>query len=330
MEKLNYILSYFPEEIANPLNILDSSLKKRISEIRIRKNNPIIVVIRNTSYFIDYNGDIYDYDYHSIVKCSSECFDKLFMNICDYTIYANMYTMKNGYITLPNGSRVGIGSTAVIDKNGISSVKNISSLNFRISREFVGCSDDIINSLYSDNIPNIIIAGKPNSGKTTFLRDLARGLSNGQIGKYKKVAVVDERNEIAGKNDDDITLDVGINTDVLTGFSKSRGIEIAIRTLSPEIIVCDEISTFEELESIMFGFSSGVRFALSVHIGSKEDLVNKRIVRELINTNEFDYVVLLEEFTYKPVIIERAELQNEINRSYNNHYFLNNHRITII
>lgn len=323
-------MKYLPEELSNVLNLLDTSIKKRVSEIRIRRDRPVMIVIRNNSYFVDNNADIYDYEYHSVLKCPSEVMDKLFLTICDYTIYANMETLKNGYITLPNGSRIGVASTAVIRDDLVSSVKNITSINIRVPKEFVGCSSALLDELYQDNIPNIIVAGKPNSGKTTLLRDIARALSSGYNSRFRKVTIIDERNEIAGKNDDQIWLDIGLNTDVLTGFSKAKGIEIATRTLSPEIIVCDEISTYKELESIKFAFSSGIKFALSVHIGSKQDLYNKEIIRELINLNEFDYVAMLDEYTYKPVIIERAEIQNEINRSFNNSYFLNNRRITIV
>lgn len=323
-------MKYLPEELSNVLNLLDTSIKKRVSEIRIRRDRPVMIVIRNNSYFVDNNADIYDYEYHSVLKCPSEVMDKLFLTICDYTIYANMETLKNGYITLPNGSRIGVASTAVIRDDLVSSVKNITSINIRVPKEFVGCSSSLLDELYQENIPNIIVAGKPNSGKTTLLRDIARALSSGYNSRFRKVTIIDERNEIAGKNDDQIGLDIGLNTDVLTGFSKAKGIEIATRTLSPEIIVCDEISTYKELESLKFAFSSGIKFALSVHIGSKQDLYNKEIIRELINLNEFDYVVMLDEYTYKPVIIERAEIQNEINRSFNNSYFLNNRRITIV
>lgn len=330
MENFNFVMKYLPEELSNVLNLLDTSIKKRVSEIRIRRDRPVMIVIRNNSYFVDNNADIYDYEYHSVLKCPSEVMDKLFLTICDYTIYANMETLKNGYITLPNGSRIGVASTAVIRDDLVSSVKNITSINIRVPKEFVGCSNSLLDELYQENIPNIIVAGKPNSGKTTLLRDIARALSSGYNSRFRKVTIIDERNEIAGKNDDQIGLDIGLNTDVLTGFSKAKGIEIATRTLSPEIIVCDEISTYKELESIKFAFSSGIKFALSVHIGSKQDLYNKEIIRELINLNEFDYVVMLDEYTYKPVIIERAEIQNEINRSFNNSYFLNNRRITIV
>lgn len=103
------------------------------------------------------------------------------------------------------------------------------------------------------------------------------------------MSIVDERGEFGG-------FSPGVNTDVLTGFGKKKGIEIAVRTLSPELIVCDEIADDAEVDAIKAGFSSGVAFAVSVHIRDAEDLVHKSIIKKLYLTGEFDYVVLLEEY----------------------------------
>lgn len=308
MNDLNYIISILPENIASILSNLDSNILDRITELRIRRDKPIVVVFRNTSYFIDCNSDIYDYVPNTAFICDNDTFDKIFMQICDYSLYSNMESLKAGYITLKNGSRVGVSSTAVADENGMISVKDIASLNIRVPRYVKNSASEILNCLYVNSTPSIIIAGRVNSGKTTVLRDLAYQLSNGFNHRYRKVAIIDERNEICAKNNIDFALNVGINTDVLTGFTKSKGIEIATRTLSPEIIVCDEISTIEEVDSILYAFASGVSFALSVHIGNKDDIYRKPVIRKLIDSGEFSYIVLLDEYTYKPEIIEGNDI----------------------
>ena len=147
----------------------------------------------------------------------------------------------------------------------------------------------MLNTLFVGRLPSIIVAAPPGGGKTTVLRDLARALSGGFGGRYRKVSIVDERGEFGG-------FSPGVNTDVLTGFGKKKGIEIAVRTLSPELIVCDEIADDAEVDAIKAGFSSGVAFAVSVHIRDAEDLVHKSIITKLYLTGEFDYVVLLEEY----------------------------------
>lgn len=318
------------DEIQTAFCMIDDAAKEKITEIRIRKNKPVVVVARNTSYFIDYNGDLYDYVCSNAITIDKESFDKLFYRLCDYSVYNSVESMKNGYITLNNGARVGIAATAVVNKSEIQSVKDITSLNIRIPREIKGCAESVVNFLYLHSFPNVIIAGAPNSGKTTLLRDMARQLSSGFNNKFAKIAVVDERNELAGKNNDFISNDLGVNTDVLTGFSKAKGIELAIRTLSPELIVCDEVSTTDEVDSIEFGFSTGVSFALSVHISNREDLYNKPIIRRLIETQAFTYIVLLNGHTYTFEIIEASDIYDEIIRSNNIDTILNKLGATVI
>lgn len=330
MNELESILEYATDELRLIFDAFDSEILNRISEIRIRRNKKLVVVIKNTSYFVDYKGDIYDYPAENAVTINDKAFNDIFLSFCEYSIYSNMNSLKEGYITLPNGARIGAASTAVYEGNTIEAVKDITSLNIRIPREVKGCSENILNFLYVNSFPSIIVAGKPNSGKTTLLRDLARSLSNGFNGRCAKISIIDERNEFAGKKNENHILDVGENTDVLTGFSKSKGIEIATRTLSPEMIICDEISTPEEAEAIKFAFSSGVAFALSVHINSRKDFADKPIVKELLKTNEFDYIVLLDNYKYQTDIIEAEAVYNEILRNDNVNSLLNNLGISII
>ncbi len=118
-----------------------------------------------------------------------------------------------------------------------------------------------------------------------------------------------------------------MNTDVLTGYPKSEGIEMAIRTLSPEMIVCDEISKSSEVAAMADGFLSGVRFAVSVHASSREEIMNKKIVRELIARNEFDYIVLLNDYTSDFEIMEVSEIRSEIFRNYSSEFILDCSRL---
>lgn len=305
---MRYILSKLPDYIASAISNIDAIILNKITEIRLRRNLPVVIVIRNTSYFLSISGEILDFYSSNALLCDENAFDTCFIELCDYSLYSNMENLKNGFITLSNGSRVGVASTCVIDDLNTISVKDITSLNIRIPREYEGCSEKILNFLYINSFPSIIIAGKPNSGKTTLLRDIARALSSGFNNEYRKIVVVDERNEICGKNSNEISLNVGVNTDVLSSFPKSKGIEIATRALSPEMIICDEISTKKELESIIYAFSSGVRFAVSVHIGDKSELKNKRIIQDLISTGEFAYIAWIDEYSYSVEIIEASDV----------------------
>ena len=326
MNELEYIVSFMNDELKSVLSLLDTNILCRISEIRIRKENYLIIVIKNSSYFVDYNGDLYDYPSTHCVFVDEKSFDELFLSFCNYSVYSNSKNINEGFITLENGSRIGLAGTAVYDKNEILSVKDINSMNVRISKEVKNCSEGILNFLYINSFPSVIVAGKPNSGKTTLLRDMARELSSGFNNRFSKIAIIDERNEICGKKGGKASLDVGINTDVLTSFSKAKGIEIATRTLSPDMIICDEISTENEVDSILYAFSSGISFALSVHISSREDLIIKPILKTLLKTQEFKYIILLDNYSYKPEIIDAGEIFDEICRSADADFFVNNSR----
>lgn len=315
MNEVKQIFDYFDNEIKSSFEQIDLAICERMSEIRIRVNQPVVIVIKNRSYFVDYNGDIYDYVTHTSIVFDKVKFDELVLRLCDFSIYSHEEELKNGYITLNNGSRVGISGTALYSDNKISSIKEITSINIRIPREVKGCANNILNCLYVNSFPSIIVAGKPNSGKTTVLRDIANQLSNGFNNTYRKIAVIDERNEIAGKNLDGFSLNLGVNTDVMTGIKKAKGIEIATRVLSPEMIIFDEIATMEEVEQVKSAFSCGISFALSVHVADKTDLLSKPIIKSLLMTNEFSYIVLLENYTYSYSILDCSEVLNEIIRN---------------
>ncbi|MBR3737747.1 MAG: hypothetical protein IKN26_03315 [Eubacterium sp.] len=320
--ELDYIVSFMNENMRNVFSLPDRNIRSRINEIRIRKENFIVIVIKNSSYFIDSNGDIYDYPQKNCLKTSADEFDELFLSFCNYSVYSNSQNINKGFITLENGSRIGLAGSAVCEGENILSLKDITSMNIRIAREVKNCALGVLNFLYVKSFPSIIVAGAPASGKTTLLRDMARLLSSGFNNRYAKIAVVDERGEICAKYNSQ-KIDIGINTDVLSYFSKQRGIEIAIRTLSPDMIICDEVSTIEEVESIKFGFSSGIGFALSVHIKNREDLLRKPIIKTLLETGEFSYIILLEDKTYKPLIIDCGEIIDEICRRDDSYYFNN-------
>lgn len=317
MKVFDYVKKYLPLDVVKTLDKLNSLQQQGITEIRIRRNMPVTFVIDNRIKFADrFCQTLAVLPREPLIISSSE-FDNMLNRLCSYSIYSNINNLKNGYLTLENGSRVGVCSTAVYEDDSLVSVKDVTSVNIRIPRQAVGCSRDIINKVFTNGVCSVLVAGKPSSGKTTLLRDMTREISNGINGAYKKVVVIDERNELAGKVGDEFTLDVGVNTDVITGFAKPKAIENAIRTMSPQVIVCDEISAPGELDSIRFGFACGVNYLLSVHIGSRQDLYTKPIIRLILSMGEFEKIILLDE-DYTAKILDAREILNEIHRRSNN------------
>jgi stage III sporulation protein AA len=301
---ISQILTSLSDGISFALSQLSAENLMQINEIRLRREMPLIIVLGRKSYFITQSGKLINHYTEKAYITHNDEFDLIFKRLCNYSIHCEIDNLKNGFITADGGNRIGVCSTAVTNNGIITSVKDISSLNIRIANEVKNCARPVMNILYSESLPSIIVAAQPSGGKTTFLRDFSRLLSSGFSGCYRKVVIVDERNEIAYKNGSVIIADIGLNTDVITGFSKEKGIEIAVRTLAPEMIICDEITSNAEVEKIADGFLSGVSFAVSVHASDLNELMNKSIVKSLINTGEFRYIVLLKDYTNSFEIME--------------------------
>lgn len=301
---LNTLIPCLSDGINAALSQLSAPALNAVTEIRLRKNLPLVLCAGRNVYFITSKGKLLNHCSEYAYKVDEEEFDVVFRRLCNYSVHCEIDNLINGYMTVKGGNRVGVCSTAVKTNGTVTAVKEITSLNIRISKEVKDCAKPILNLLYVNDFPSIIVASPPSGGKTTFLRDFTRLLSSGFNNRYVKTAVIDERNEIACKDDGCITADLGVNTDVITGFSKPEGIEMAVRTLAPQMIICDEVSSLKEIEAMKNGFLSGTAFAVSVHAKSKEQLMNKHIVRNLIATREFSYVVLLKDYTNEFEIME--------------------------
>lgn len=191
---------------------------------------------------------------------------------CNYSLHSFEKEMKEGFVTLKGGHRAGFCGTAVVRNGVFEGVKDISSINIRVAREIIGAGDFLESAVFAEDFKGLLICGKPMSGKTTVLRDLCR-----IIGDRHKLAVVDGRGEIAAVYGGVPQNDVGAYTDVLNGYGRAEGIEIATRTLSPEYIACDEITGFESCAKLCL--NSGVKMIFTLHCGSMEQAKESEIVK---------------------------------------------------
>lgn len=290
-ENFTYITSFVSPRIQGYLRKLNEKNISEIQEIRLRAGRPIVIVLSSGSSFLTDSGRLsYIMSVSSVIPTQNEIYDTV-NKMCGYSIHSHYEDLLNGYITLPNGARVGVCGTAVYDKEAVKGIDNINSMNIRIPRIVRGVSEPIFEKILSKCPSNIIIAGPPSSGKTTILRDIAYQLSSGRLGKYHKLCVIDERKEIFPSKSN--INDLGPNTDVLLGFPKSKGISMAVRTMSPEYIICDEIGSTEEVNSIIDGVNCGVVFILSIHAKTINELRSKESFRVLTEKGNFDKTVML-------------------------------------
>ncbi|MEG0306326.1 MAG: stage III sporulation protein AA [Clostridium sp.] len=276
------ILDILPNTIKG--EVINYEDNNSLQEIRLKINKPLIFISNNAEIKTKYITK------HEDIKV-------IIQKISSYSIYAFEEEIKQGYITIQGGHRVGICGTCVLDGNSLKTIKHISSINIRVAREIRECSTKIIPFIVKDNrVLNTIIISPPKCGKTTILRDLSRQISNGVSGyglSGKNVAIIDERSEIGACYRGVPQMDIGIRTDILDNCPKSEGIIMAIRSMAPHIIVCDEIGTYKDMDSIVAALNSGVNLITTIHGFSEEDLYKRPVFKEVLENKVFDRAIIL-------------------------------------
>ncbi|SHH08997.1 stage III sporulation protein AA [Tepidibacter thalassicus] len=299
-------MNKLPEEIINSLstNIKESLLNVRsnftgdIEEIRLRINRPLMVCVNNKDYFLNLRKKCFDLDYKDTYIVKKEDIEHTFQLICKYSIHSFLDDIKKGFITIRGGHRVGIGGKVIIEENNIKNIKHISSLNIRISKEVLNCSKKVIKYIIKPprEIYNTLIISPPQCGKTTLIRDIVKKISNG-IKEYNfegvKVAVIDERNEISGSYLGVPQRDIGFRTDIIESCPKDIGVMMVLRSMSPNVIVTDEIGNSKEIKSLYNALNGGVGLITSVHGYGIEDIQNRKELNNLLDKELFKRVIIL-------------------------------------
>ena len=289
MKNIDEILRYFPNNIYQIFfNLFKENNKiiDEIREIRMRTNKPILLKLKEKDLILQYN-------------ISQAEMLQILEKLCENSIYAYKNQICEGFITVKGGHRVGLTGTCVIENGKITNIKYISSLNFRIAREILNCSTRVLREIIdieNKTVYNTIIVAPPGRGKTTVLRDIVRRLSDGidEINfRGKTCGVVDERGEIAAMYKGIAQNNVGIRTDIIENVSKNQGIHMLIRTMAPEIIVCDEIGSRDDVDAIHYALFSGVKGIFTMHGKNIEDIKNNKQIYELIENREIQKVVFL-------------------------------------
>ncbi|MBR4628228.1 MAG: Flp pilus assembly complex ATPase component TadA [Ruminococcus sp.] len=279
------VRGYLPLKISSALELVRETDRRMISEIRLRAGRPVSLTYPDGSRFLTSAGRLTMSPSNAeCVMASAEDISSSVEKLCRFSLYSCTRELTEGWFVLPGGIRVGLAGT--VSETGTGLLRDISSLNFRLAREVIGCGEEIYKMCGSD--AGILISGGVNSGKTTVLRDLCR-----IYGNTFKTALIDERSEIASSSGGLPSNDVGALTDILTGCKRSSGITAALRTLSPDMIFCDEIASEEDAEAILSAHGSGVRFAATIHAVSYTDLISRKIASMLLSNGVFTHIVIL-------------------------------------
>ena len=294
-------------DIQKLLSQVPLSIKQTAFEIRLRVGAPIALTCPGHTWFVDEQSRLSNLPAAGAKITAGDISDSV-VRLCSYSVHSHQEEMKNGYISMVGGHRAGLCGSAVIKDGTMTAVRDISSLNIRIAQQVRGAADALMREIFCRGLTGVLIVGAPCSGKTTVLRDLARQLGSGNAGQHVKVAVVDERGEIAAVQDGVAQNDMGYSCDILNGYSKREGILMAVRTLSPQIIICDEIGSEAEAEQLIECMNSGVHIVASTHAASLQELMRRPHIRRLIYEGAFEQVLLLDggEIPGKIQRIERA------------------------
>ncbi len=270
-----------PEKIAEVLMSLPICIKSSAYEIRLRSGRPVSLTCERV-YYVSRNGEATDTPPSDPLTVSEEELYEVLTRLSGHSVYTRAEELRNGYISMKNGHRAGVCGRF---QSGY--FKDISSVNIRIAREIIGVAEELY-----ENVGNgILIAGRPGSGKTTVLRDLVRHLSD----SGKRISLIDTRGELAAAVGGRATLDVGMNTDVISGGDKAKGVEIALRTLYPQYIAFDEIGNTRELELVSESFFSGTGIITTAHASDMEELKARSVTRRLLELGVVDTVAILSE-----------------------------------
>ena len=272
-----------------------ASREKMVNEIRLRCEKPILVTEGGREYFLNKQG-AYTKHLAEAVRINQKDLESIIQHVCHYSLYAFEEELKQGYITVAGGHRIGVVGQVVMEGNGqIRTIKNIRGLNIRVSHQLKGVSEPILPYLYKQGtFSNVLIVSPPGCGKTTLLRDIVRNVSDGNAyAEGMTVGVVDERSEIAGSFMGQPQNDVGIRTDVLDACPKALGMMLLLRAMSPKVIAIDELGNEEEIAAVKTIVACGSKVVATMHGNDLQDIRQRSSMEKLLQASCFDVILFL-------------------------------------
>ncbi|WP_394232920.1 stage III sporulation protein AA [Niallia oryzisoli] len=280
---MEVVLSFLPKNISNQIMQIPPNEMKGIEEIRVRVNRPLEISARGTVRFFSY-----------IVQPEDAL--HLLNKISHFSLYALEEELKRGFITIEGGHRVGLAGKVVLEAGRVKAIKEISSFNIRIANEKIGIAEKLINDIYTDKWLHTMIIGPPQTGKTTMLRDIARIISSGDAnGRFRaaKVGIVDERSEIAGCVAGIPQMSFGPRVDVLDACPKAEGMMMMIRSMSPDVLIVDEIGRKEDSEAILEAVNAGIKLMMTTHGDSFDEIRKRPTLKAILQEGIFERFIVL-------------------------------------
>ncbi|WP_425061374.1 hypothetical protein SCACP_19460 [Sporomusa carbonis] len=291
-----HIYPVLPPGIVQLIMSLPPSVLTKITEIRLRANQPLLLVLDLHDIMVAESGHVSGES--QAYRCSRDDLIKTFQLICKNSVYAFEQELRLGYLTINGGHRVGLAGQVTTFDGTIKALKNISSLNIRLAREVPGCADNIIPFVVAGGrrILNTLIISPPRCGKTTILRDLLRQLSTGKPALSipgVQVGLVDERSEIAACQNGIPSVDLGPRVDVLDACPKASGLLMLIRSMAPDVVATDELGRAEDADAVREAVHAGVSVIATAHSRTVKELGQRPHISELVKQKFFERYVIL-------------------------------------
>lgn len=277
-DKLQYGIPYF----------------RRLQELRFRVGEPLGAVYEGENLWVTRQGTL-SRGLEEPVLVTREMIKEILEYISGYSLYAFEEEIRQGFITIPGGHRIGLAGKVVTEGGVVKTIRHIAFLNIRLSHQIPGCAERLLPFLYHDGkIENTLLISPPRFGKTTLLRDLIRLVSDGNpYGEGANTGVVDERGELAACFQGIPQNDLGRRTDVLDGCLKAQGITMLLRSMAPSVIAVDELATAEDISAMEFAMNSGCTFLATAHGGSLEEIRRKPLFCSMMEEGLFQRIGVL-------------------------------------
>lgn len=291
------ILPLLPLNLRQLMKRIPSSLLAKVQEIRLREGKPLMCTWARGDCLLDSRGRMVGHREQAYLVTREDLQQSLQL-MSNYSLYAFEEELRSGYLTVPGGHRVGLVGQAVLSRGKLKMQKYITGINIRFCREVMGAGERVLPAIISPTgeVLSTLIVSPPQCGKTTLVRDLARLLSNGVKSLNlpgQKVGLVDERSEIAGCFEGVPQNEVGIRTDVLDGCPKAEGMMLMIRSMSPRVLVTDEIGSLEDARAVEEAALAAVAVLATAHGSCREALLERPGLRKMFQHKIFKRLIFL-------------------------------------